>query len=74
MEFSPELNLEKMPDSGWSWTPVHPSFYASYKLLVFALQVGIWIEAGSRYETNTNNGVAHLLERLAFTVILVSLR
>uniref|UniRef100_A0A158PCC9 Cytochrome b-c1 complex subunit 1, mitochondrial n=1 Tax=Angiostrongylus cantonensis TaxID=6313 RepID=A0A158PCC9_ANGCA len=26
--------------------------------------VGVWIETGSRYETDTNNGVAHFLERL----------
>ncbi|VDM52050.1 unnamed protein product [Angiostrongylus costaricensis] len=26
--------------------------------------VGVWIETGSRYETETNNGVAHFLERL----------
>ena len=35
---------------------------------LFTLQVGVWIDAGSRHETNTNNGVAHLLERLAFKV------
>jgi len=35
---------------------------------LFTLQVGVWIDAGSRHETNTNNGVARLLERLAFTV------
>jgi processing peptidase subunit beta len=28
--------------------------------------VGVWIDAGSRYETEQNNGVAHLLEHLAF--------
>ena len=35
---------------------------------IFGLQVGVWIEAGSRCETSANNGVAHLLERLAFKV------
>ena len=44
---------------------VHFSSYCA-----FALQVGVWIDAGSRNETNANNGVAHLLERLAFTVII----
>lgn len=39
----------------------------------FPLQVGVWIEAGSRHETPTNNGVARLLERLAFKVMLVTL-
>ncbi len=28
--------------------------------------VGVWIDAGSRYETNRNNGAAHFLEHMAF--------
>lgn len=28
--------------------------------------VGIWIDAGSRYENQQNNGVAHFLEHMAF--------
>lgn len=28
--------------------------------------VGVWIDAGSRYETTENNGAAHFLEHLAF--------
>lgn len=28
--------------------------------------VGLWIDAGSRYETSRNNGVAHFLEHMAF--------
>lgn len=28
--------------------------------------VGIWIDAGSRYENDANNGVAHFLEHMAF--------
>ncbi|XP_045447196.1 mitochondrial-processing peptidase subunit beta [Melitaea cinxia] len=28
--------------------------------------VGLWIDAGSRYETSKNNGVAHFLEHMAF--------
>lgn len=28
--------------------------------------VGVWIDAGSRYETAENNGAAHFLEHLAF--------
>lgn len=28
--------------------------------------VGVWIDAGSRYETLKNNGVAHFLEHMAF--------
>ena len=28
--------------------------------------VGVWIDAGSRYETSRNNGAAHFLEHMAF--------
>lgn len=28
--------------------------------------VGVWIDAGSRYETQHNNGAAHFLEHMAF--------
>ncbi|GMI41591.1 hypothetical protein TeGR_g3906, partial [Tetraparma gracilis] len=28
--------------------------------------VGVWIDAGSRYETAQNNGAAHMLEHLSF--------
>lgn len=28
--------------------------------------VGVWIDAGSRYENQSNNGVAHFLEHMAF--------
>jgi processing peptidase subunit beta len=28
--------------------------------------VGVWIDAGSRYETEETNGVAHFLEHLTF--------
>jgi len=28
--------------------------------------VGVWIDAGSRYEAESNNGVAHFLEHMAF--------
>jgi processing peptidase subunit beta len=28
--------------------------------------IGVWIDAGSRYETAANNGTAHFLEHMAF--------
>ena len=28
--------------------------------------VGVWIDAGSRFETAANNGAAHFLEHMAF--------
>lgn len=30
--------------------------------------VGLWIDAGSRYETEKTNGVAHFLEHMIFKV------
>ncbi|KAF5912240.1 hypothetical protein HPG69_013407 [Diceros bicornis minor] len=38
------------------------------KLLVggAARRVGLWIDAGSRYENEKNNGTAHFLEHMAF--------
>lgn len=33
--------------------------------------VGIWIDAGSRYENEENNGVAHFLEHMAFKVCIL---
>lgn len=33
--------------------------------------VGVWIDAGSRFETDRTNGTAHFLEHLAFKVLLI---
>ena len=30
--------------------------------------IGVWIDAGSRYEDDRNNGTAHFLEHMAFKV------
>uniref|UniRef100_A0AAQ5YVV0 Mitochondrial-processing peptidase subunit beta n=1 Tax=Amphiprion ocellaris TaxID=80972 RepID=A0AAQ5YVV0_AMPOC len=35
-------------------------------LLTDFFQVGLWIDAGSRYENERNNGTAHFLEHMAF--------
>lgn len=32
------------------------------------MQVGLWISAGSRYESEKNNGAGFLLEHMAFKV------
>lgn len=37
----------------------------------FLVQVGVWIDAGSRYETEKNNGAGYFLEHLAFKVSLM---
>lgn len=33
--------------------------------------VGLWIDSGSRYETDKNNGVAHFMEHMAFKVLFI---
>ena len=33
---------------------------------VETISMGVWIGAGSRYETLENNGIAHFLEHMAF--------
>eukprot|EP01046_Picozoa_sp_COSAG06_P057642 COSAG06_NODE_11303_length_1531_cov_1.628492_1_plen_77_part_10 len=30
--------------------------------------MGVWIESGTRFETEANNGTAHFLEHMAFKV------
>jgi len=30
--------------------------------------VGLWIDSGSRYETDETNGIAHFMEHMAFKV------
>uniref|UniRef100_A0A0N5A9C5 Mitochondrial-processing peptidase subunit beta n=1 Tax=Syphacia muris TaxID=451379 RepID=A0A0N5A9C5_9BILA len=39
---------------------------ASENTKIATATVGIWIDAGSRYENDKNNGVAHFLEHMAF--------
>lgn len=34
--------------------------------------VGVWIDAGSSFETDADNGCAHFLEHMAFKVALTS--
>lgn len=41
---------------------------ASERVLGETCTVGVWINAGSAYETAVNNGCAHFLEHLAFKV------
>jgi len=39
---------------------------ASQKTTDETITVGVWIDAGSRFETKENNGTAHFLEHMAF--------
>ncbi len=49
-----------------TWSPLfwsHDHLYSDHMM-----QVGLWIDAGSRYENEHNNGTAHFLEHMAFKV------
>ena len=35
-------------------------------MAVVSTRVGVWIESGTRFETEANNGTAHFLEHMAF--------
>lgn len=37
-----------------------------FNKFVVSVQVGLWIDAGTRFETPETNGVAHFLEHMAF--------
>ncbi len=41
---------------------------ASENLEVGTATIGVWIDAGSRFESEVNNGTAHFLEHMAFKV------
>ncbi|KAF7638025.1 hypothetical protein Mgra_00002478 [Meloidogyne graminicola] len=54
-------------DSGYKLTTLPSGFrVASETLKMPTATVGIWIDAGSRYEDENNNGAAHFLEHMAF--------
>ena len=56
-EFQVKSLLELLNFSSLSYTSADPPFL---------LQVGLWIDAGSRFEEEETNGVAHFLEHMAF--------
>lgn len=45
-------------------------FVAKTMLYMVYFQVGVWIETGSRYENESNNGVSRLLEHMVHKVNL----
>ena len=49
------------PDCWFSQSNAHLSYF-------YIIQVGLWIDAGSRFENEKNNGVAHFLEHMIFKV------
>ena len=48
--------------------PEFPQVATEYSPWAQTSTVGVWIDAGSRAETDENNGTAHFLEHLAFKV------
>lgn len=56
----------KMTGAAQAITMVRLSYV--FLITAFLLQVGLWIDAGSRYENERNNGTAHFLEHMAFKV------
>ncbi|KAF9523911.1 Metalloenzyme, LuxS/M16 peptidase-like protein [Crepidotus variabilis] len=55
---SPFTEVSTLPNGLTVATEAHPHAQTA--------TVGVWIDAGSRAETETNNGVAHFLEHMAF--------
>lgn len=46
-------------------------WFVCYLCRWLLVQVGVWIDVGSRYETEKNNGSGYFVEHLAFKVRLL---
>uniref|UniRef100_A0A914MHB6 Mitochondrial processing peptidase beta subunit n=1 Tax=Meloidogyne incognita TaxID=6306 RepID=A0A914MHB6_MELIC len=66
--FSHQPNVKSnIIDSGYKLTTLPSGFrVASETLKMSTATVGVWIDAGSRYEDENNSGVAHFFEHMAF--------
>ena len=62
--------LDRVTTTAWNYSVIIVVLWCLLKVIVIQLQVGLWIDAGSRFETEKNNGVAHFLEHMAFKVLL----
>ena len=62
--------LDRVTTTAWNYSVIIVVLWCLLKVVVIQLQVGLWIDAGSRFETEKNNGVAHFLEHMAFKVLL----
>jgi hypothetical protein len=56
---SPSVQITTLPNKLRVVTENTPGHFSS---------VGLYVDAGSRYETPTNSGVSHFLDRMAFKV------
>ena len=57
----PETKVTRLSNGFTIATEANPNYQTA--------TVGIWIDAGSRFETAKTNGTAHFLEHMAFKVI-----
>ncbi|CAK5020696.1 unnamed protein product [Meloidogyne enterolobii] len=68
--FSHQPNVKSnIIDSGYKLTTLPSGFRVAsetLKMSTATVFVGVWIDAGSRYEDENNSGVAHFLEHMAF--------
>ena len=55
-------------DSGINTCTVGILHQSIKHLITVYHQVGLWIDSGSRFETEKTNGVAHFLEHMIFKV------
>jgi processing peptidase subunit beta len=56
----PETQVTKLANGFTIATEANPNYHTA--------TVGVWIDAGSRFENERNNGTAHFLEHMAFKV------
>ena len=61
---SPSIQLTTLPNKIRVATENTPGHFSS---------VGLYVDAGSRYETPHTSGVSHFLDRMAFKVRVISL-
>ncbi|KAJ3051524.1 mitochondrial processing peptidase beta subunit, partial [Rhizoclosmatium hyalinum] len=57
---TPATKITKLSNGFTVATESNPNFQTA--------TVGVWIDAGSRFENEKNNGTAHFLEHMAFKV------
>lgn len=61
---SPSVQITTLPNKIRVATEATPGHFSS---------VGLYIDAGSRYESAENSGVSHFLDRMAFKVYIILL-
>lgn len=65
---SPALGRDPLPGACSASPRVGYECGQTLCYLWLLVQVGVWIDVGSRYETEKNNGAGYFVEHLAFKV------